>query len=168
MKKSKQILKQRMYSIVLYSLSPMQKGIQSYHATIEYSLKYGKTPEYQQWAKNDKTVIILDGGSSNQVGVDHYSGSSYTGSLDVALILLEENNIKFMPFFEPDCNNTMTAISFLVDEKTWDKKKYPLPKNLNELEQSSLEFWEKPEIIKLFGKEAAFLRPFLNNYHLAR
>ena len=168
MQKNKEVLKQRMYSLVLSSLSPMQKGIQSYHATIEYSLKFGKTPEYQQWAKKDKTVIILDGGSSNQVGFDYYSSSLYTGSLDAALAILKANKIKVLPFLEPDCNNTMTAISFLVDEKTWDKKKYPLPKNLNELEQSSLEFWEKPEIIKLFGKEAAFLRPFLNNYHLAR
>ena len=51
----KQKLKKRMYGFVPYNLSDIQKGIQFGHACIEYQLKYGKTSDYLDWAKNDKT-----------------------------------------------------------------------------------------------------------------
>jgi putative transposase len=55
----------RMYGLVPYNISPIQQGIQFGHAVVEYGLKYSDTPEYQQWAKYDKTFIILNGGTTN-------------------------------------------------------------------------------------------------------
>ena len=34
------------------------------------------------------------------------------------------SELKVAEFREPDCNNTLTAICFLVDEKIWNKEKY--------------------------------------------
>jgi hypothetical protein len=105
------VLEQRMYSIVLYNLSPIQKGIQAYHASIDYELMYGDDPEYQRWAQIDKTVIILDGGGSVQ--------------LQKHLEALSALNVKTCMFCEPDLYGGTTAVSFLVDERIWNREKYP-------------------------------------------
>ena len=51
----------RMMGLVPYNISPIQQGIQFGHAVVEYGLESGNTPEYQKWAKEDKTFIILNG-----------------------------------------------------------------------------------------------------------
>ena len=54
-------LEYRMYGLVPYNISPIQQGIQFGHAVVEYSIgRYGSHDDYQQWAKEDKTFIILD------------------------------------------------------------------------------------------------------------
>lgn len=105
-------LRQRMYSLVLYNLSPIQQGIQAYHASIEYAQAFFQTLEYQRWAQVDKTVIILNGGTSI--------------TLKEHLDYLIDNQIVDLAFFkEPDLDGCMTAISFLADERVWDREKYP-------------------------------------------
>lgn len=165
-------LKQRMYSLVIYQLTGIQKGIQSYHATIEYQLKYGNTPEYLQWAKKDKTVILLNGGTTNQANIDCYSQEYYTGTMDEALNTLAENGIPYMEFYEPDLNNSMTAISFLVDERVWDRDKYPdVTKETLGLDPRTdrtivtRKIFE--EYIKLYGEKIAFLRTWTRGFQLA-
>ena len=59
-------LKYRMYGLVNYQLSGIQKGIQFGHAVVEYGLKYFNTDEYKRWANFDKTFIILNGGTTNE------------------------------------------------------------------------------------------------------
>jgi hypothetical protein len=66
----------RLYSFVNFYLSPMQKGIQTGHAAVDLTLKYstakpGMSEEYAQksllvsnWAKYNKTFIVLEGGNS--------------------------------------------------------------------------------------------------------
>jgi hypothetical protein len=58
-----------MYGLVPYNLSPIQQGIQFGHGVIEYSLDVYEVPPfnkiYQKWAKEDKTFIILNGGTTN-------------------------------------------------------------------------------------------------------
>lgn len=105
------VLEQRMYSIVLYNLSPIQKGIQAYHASIDFQLLYGNDRDYQRWAQIDKTVIVLDGGGSGQL----QKHIDFLNSLDV----------KGCMFHEPDLFGGFTAISFLVDERVWNREKYP-------------------------------------------
>lgn len=159
-----QVLKQRMYNLVLYSLSPIQQGIQSYHAGIEYALKYGDTEEYKQWAKKDKTIIILNGGTSNKEGHSVYDYSSLTafGTMETYYSTLFENHIPFACFYEPDLNNCTSAIAFLVNEKVWDKEKYP-----DTLEKfndpRSFDDWLKGT----YGTQVAFLRTFLKQFKLA-
>lgn len=134
----------RMYVLVNRSLSPIQKGIQALHAVVEYGQKY-QTPEYKKWAKNDKTVIILDGGTSN---------SNENGEMEKALLKLKELKYKFSEFREPDINNCLTAIAFIVDERIYDEDKYFLT----------------TAIERKFGKFAStifMMRCFLSKFKLA-
>jgi hypothetical protein len=159
-------LKQRMYHLVLYSLSPIQKGIQSYHAGIRYASKFGISREYTRWAVNDETVIILDGGSSN----DETYGERIFGGLQQAINDLETNGINHAEFREVDFNNTLTAIAFLVDERVWDLEKYPDPPTFEKpfVKIKSNDEYLKHELEKLYGHDVGFLRPFLRKFPLAR
>ena len=89
-----------MYFFVMYSLSGIQKGIQSGHAAIEYQLKHGKTKQYKEFANHHKTFILLDGGGSNDM-IQREEELEYFG-------------IKFASFQEPDLNNSISAIAFIV------------------------------------------------------
>lgn len=113
-------LEYRMFGLVPYNISPIQQAIQFGHAVVEYGLKYFKTREYQHWAKNHKTFIILNGGTTNEG-----FGLSMAGSLQEHENYLKKLNIKIAKFREPDLNDTLTAVVFLVDERVFDKKKYP-------------------------------------------
>lgn len=162
MEYSKNKLRQRMYNLVLYSLSPIQKGIQAYHAGIEYVSKYGDTEEFQHWAIYDKTIIILDGGTSNRHGHTEYQNSvlATIGSMENHGDSLNDANIKFSFFYEPDLNNATSAIAFLCDEMVWDKKMYPDPSIDDKI------LFEE-ELKKWYGEKTAWLRMFLKQFKLA-
>jgi hypothetical protein len=105
-------LVQRMYSIVLYNISPIQQGIQTTHAVVEYAQAYFSTLQYQKWAQVDKTLIMLNGGSSIK--------------LKEHMDYLIDNQIVDLAFFkEPDLFGGITAFCFLADERIWDREKYP-------------------------------------------
>lgn len=63
----------RLYSFVNFYLSPMQKGIQTGHAAVDLVTKYSNLPKndltsfVENWAKNHKTFIVLDGGNSKML-----------------------------------------------------------------------------------------------------
>lgn len=105
-------LRQRMYSIVLYNMSPIQQGIQTAHAIVEYAQSYFLSVEYQRWANVDKTIIILNGGSSIKLK-EHMD------------YLIDNQIVDFAFFKEPDLYNGITAFCFLADERIWDREKYP-------------------------------------------
>lgn len=92
----------KMYFLVLYNLSPIQQGIQSLHACVEYSNQFWKTTAYKQWANNDKTVILLNGWSSWLMAEGR--------------CVLEEFNIPYATFQEPDFENLTTAIAFIIKD----------------------------------------------------
>jgi hypothetical protein len=105
-------LEQRMYCLVLYNLSPIQQGIQAAHAIVEYANAFQNTIEYQKWAQVNKTIIILNGGTS--------------GTMKTHMDYLIDNQLCDLAFFkEPDLYNGITAISFLADERIWNREKYP-------------------------------------------
>ena len=110
----KERLEQRMYGFVPYNLSDIQKGIQFGHAVVEYQLKYGKDQNYLNFAKYDKTFIILNGGTTNDI----------SGTLNALQNDLKSLKVKFATFREPDLNNALTGIVFLLDEKVWNREKY--------------------------------------------
>ena len=105
-------LEQRMYCLTLYNISPIQQGIQSLHAVTEYAQVFFHTEEYQRWAQVDKTVIILNGGSSV--------------TLKEHIDYLINNGLVSLSFFkEPDLFGGITAVCFLADERIWNREKYP-------------------------------------------
>ena len=102
---------QRMYSLVLRQLNPIQKGVQTTHGVVEYANKDASDEEYRQWAETDKTLIMLDGGTYQEM-VRIYD-------------TLKELGMKFADFQEPDLNYLTTSITFLADERVWNREQYP-------------------------------------------
>lgn len=158
----KKNLEYRMYGLVPYNISPIQQGIQFGHAVVEYGLKHFKDPEYQKWATTDKTFIILNGGTTN-------TKISNPGSLNLHLDTLRKNKVKVATFHEPDLGDQLTAIVFLVDERVFDKKKYPGPDPLQvgfplkfPIDQKVIKFLDKE-----YGKGIGFLREFLKQFKFA-
>jgi hypothetical protein len=119
MNQRKTNLEYRMYGFVPYNISPIQQGIQFGHAVVEYGLHYGKTSEYKQWANEDKTFIILNGGTTNNSTPDKF------GTMNMLQIDLNVWKIDYAAFHEPDLGDQLTALVFLVDERVWNYEKYP-------------------------------------------
>ena len=112
----------RMYGLVAYQLSgTIHAGIQFGHAVVEYGLKYGKSPCYTQWAENDKTFIVLNGGTTNSRLID---GIPF-GSLNQHVITLKEMGIATAEFYEPDLGEQLTATVFIIPKQVYNKKEYP-------------------------------------------
>ena len=118
----------RMYGLVAYQLSgTIHAGIQFGHAVVEYGLKHGKSnvindkvDTYTQWARNDKTFIILNGGTTNSRLID---GVPF-GSLNQHVITLREMGIATAEFYEPDLGEQLTATVFIVPKQVYNKKEY--------------------------------------------
>jgi len=63
--------KSRAYFFCNMHLSPIQCGIQAAHVVAEFGAKYGirgdSTSTLTQWAKHDKTIIVLNGGTNDKM-----------------------------------------------------------------------------------------------------
>lgn len=105
------MLKSRMYVLVLRQLSSINKGIQAAHCCLEYANSFGNTEEYKSYFYNDKTLIVLDAGT--------------TVDMDDIIVKLKSLNINFEVFNEPDLNNIVTSVCFIADERVFDYKNYP-------------------------------------------
>lgn len=144
----------RMYCFVERHLSALDKGIQLAHSIVEYGNIKDKSDEYSIWSHRDKTIIALNGGTVND--------------LKQLEIDLTKNGIHHSIFLEEDLNNAMTCISVLVDDRVFDKTRYP-----NFLEslgfcltvtEEKYEQWLKT----IGGEKNRYLRELLEKYHLAR
>jgi hypothetical protein len=111
--------KYRMYGLVPYNISPIQQGIQFGHAVVEYGLLYGETPEYQRWAKEDKTFIILNGGTTSTNPISPGTLNQHASFLRM---LIGEKKVAL--FYEPDLGDQLTAVVFLVEDRVWDKENW--------------------------------------------
>jgi hypothetical protein len=159
----------RMYGLVAYQLSEIQKGIQFGHAVVEYGLEFGNSPEYQKWAKEDKTFIILNGGTTN---TRYDENDDHIGSLNNHRQLLSDEEVQFRSFFEPDLGDQLTAVVFLVDDRVFDKKIWPDYNGTFYVDGTPevTEYWNW--IMKFSDSEQearriVFLREFLKNFRLA-
>ena len=117
--------KQRMYGLVPYNISPIQQGIQFGHAVVEYGL-YHNDDVYDTWARQDKTFVILNGGTTNKsmtrIGT---SNGAPKGTLNQYVDSLKDLGIKASCFYEPDLGDQLTAVVFLLDERIWDRETFP-------------------------------------------
>lgn len=110
-------LELRMYGLVPYQLTGIQQAIQFGHAVVEYGLQHFNTAQYQEWANNHKTFIILSGGTTND-------NIEKQGTMQKHLENLKEN--MFVGIFrEPDLGDVLTAMCFIVDERVFNRRKYP-------------------------------------------
>lgn len=165
----------RLYGLVPYNISEIQKGIQFGHAAIEYGQKYFNDDDYQEWANNHKTFIILNGGTS----------STMIDNIDI----LRENGVDKLGIFqEPDLNHMISGIVFLVDSRVYDYTNYPnfydyclkikgrydLPKfneiNMDQFIEAAKEMGSSDyrDWVKFMGGEKnIFLREYLSKLKLA-
>ena len=176
-RKTELYLEYRMYGMVPYNLSPIQQGIQFGHAVVEYgrlsTVMFSHAKLYNKWADEDKTFIILNGGTTN-------NNPNKLGSLNKHTETLSMNGIRFASFYEPDLGDQLTAFVFLVDERVYNRELYPdfvkevLPwgrhkpsdKQLLELEEKNTKNYEH-WVDKIGGKQNAFLREYLRPLRLA-
>lgn len=182
-RKTKMFLEYRMYGLVPYNISPIQAGIQYGHAVVEYQQMTRQIPGiedvYNKWATQDKTFIILNGGTTNE-----NRDSKWYGTLQAHRDILEVNDVLFAEFREPDLNNTLTAVVFLVDERVFNRELYPDYVNMpypwedkgrkyrpkdeeiakwEEANQKNYEKW----VEKIGGEKNVFLRTHLRGLKLA-
>lgn len=181
-------LELRMMGLVPYNISPIQQAIQFGHAVVEYGqkMKYlgehnqSLNTQYNDWADNWKTFIILNGGTTNHK-TSLEDGLPF-GSLNNHLLTLLDNGVSFAQFSEPDLGDQLTAVVFIVDERVFNRKKYidnygdlitgdgsayqiarRIKESKSKEDQKVYQEW-----IKLIGGEKnVFLRDFLKNFRLA-
>lgn len=112
----------RMMGFVPYNISGIQAGIQFGHAVVEYSVDYGNSSKYIDYAKNYKTFIILNGGTTNS-----NKEGKYYGSMDQTLETIKSLGcIEVSEFREPDLNDSLSAFVFIADEVLFDHYAYPM------------------------------------------
>lgn len=202
----KEKLELRMYGLVPYNISEIQKGIQFGHAVVEYGQKmkyYGvhqqlSGEQYDDWANNWKTFIILNGGTSNHSqNRYHQFEDEFVGTMESNLLSLKDAGVVTAEFYEPDLNDMLSSIVFIVDERVFNKKDYPEfedwvienyggllkvdPENYNTIGKTQKQLAqmikesENPRDRKVYnkwvdligGEKNAFLREFLKNFRLA-
>lgn len=153
-------LRYRMYNLVLYNISPIQQGIQVAHSIVEYSTAFFNTIQYQRWAQVDKTIMVMNAGS--------------TIKLKEKMDYLIDNQLTDLSFFkEVDLDNAITAVSFLVDERLWDKEKYPdgPPSSLigsDGVVLSVMHTWNEAAYINSIGGEKNYLlKKFIDTLRFA-
>lgn len=161
-------LQYKMYSFVPYQLKGIQGGIQCLHANQEFNnyfidmllddsgmneTTFRIFEAFNQWRTHDKTFIALNGGTTNTAkDVD----GNFKGSLNVLLENLKSNSNLVIPFYESDLGDQLTAFVFLVDERVWNKEKYPTPITITDE-------W----IESIGGNTNYYLRQTLPKYQLA-
>lgn len=176
-RKTTMYLEYRMYGLVPYNLSPIQQGIQFGHAVVEYGLNVKGLPPheaiYNKWAKNDKTFIILNGGTTN-------NNPEKLGTLNQHLLALNSNDVITTEFYEPDLGDQLTAFVFLVDERVFNRTlypdfvgtPYPWPSNKKPTERQ-MSIWQAENdrnyekwVERIGGDNNAFLRDYLKPLRL--
>ena len=156
----------RMYGLVPYNISPIQQGIQFGHAVVEYGLQFSETPEYQTWAKRDKTFMIMNGGTTNNTAF-------IKGTLNNHYFTLTDRCIPVGEFHEPDLGDQLTAVVFLVDDRVYDKVAWPDYAGPYYADMKTPEVTAYYEWKMKFAKTEAeadqivFLRDFLKQFRLA-
>lgn len=166
-RKSEMYLEYRMYGFVAYQLSgTIHAGIQFGHAVVEYGQLVKGIPPfeavYDKFARKDKTFIILNGGTTNE-NPDRF------GTLQLNKQTLKDNGVMFAEFREPDLNDTLTAVVFLVDERVFNRKLYPdFVEDVNASDEDNQRQYQQ-WVEKIGGEKNVFLRTFLlpTNFKLA-
>jgi hypothetical protein len=93
--------------------------------------------------------------------------TTYKGSMQMHRDLLNENGVLFSEFREPDINDALTGIAFIVDERVFNKEDYPDYEEV--IHESMLVQMQhrKEWVDRIGGGKNVFLREFLTNFRLA-
>tara|TARA_R110002050_G_scaffold34397_8_gene86847 strand:+ start:14497 stop:15222 length:726 start_codon:yes stop_codon:yes gene_type:complete len=181
-RKTEKYLDWRMYGFVPYNLSGIQKGIQFGHAVVRYGRLVNDMPglkvNFNRWADEYETFIILNGGTTND-----NKDSKWYGSMQKLRDSFIENEVLIGEMKEPDLNDTLSSFCFLVDERVYNKELYPDYVNVRKPwagkrnyfpNEKELKKWEEENdknrkfwVDKIGGPNNDFLRNVLLNKKLA-
>lgn len=148
----------KMYSIVLRHLDGQNKGVQTTHGVCEYVRKHWNDEDLQQWINQDKTLVMLSGGT--------------VSDMNEIRTCFDEVGIPYETFEEEDLADITTSICLLADEKVWDRKNYP---SFNEFAKTYIEttgFTNTDDLVVVYerlvgGHQNAVKKEILNNLRLA-
>ena len=108
----------RFYGFGNYYLSSLQQGLQAGHAAVDLHVKYNlnnsdnpfATVMYNDWAKDHKTMVLLNGGNSADLQ-DLFD-----------FLNCEENPYPFVKFHEDEVslNGALTYIGMILPPKIYD------------------------------------------------
>lgn len=113
----------RFYSLTNLYISDIQRGIQTAHAVSEMMAKY-REPErvgpnydearrvYTEWAENDKTIIVLQGGPSGALHEAH----------EFIKVLSHKLTLPFVKFYEDEysLNGALTCVGVVVPDYVYN------------------------------------------------
>ena len=96
----------RMYCVVLRQLSPIQKGVQGAHSICEYTSQYLFDGVYRKWARDDKTLVLLNARDVQDI-------------YEIRKVL-NTYKVKNAIFKEESLDGIVTSISFIFDNHIYD------------------------------------------------
>lgn len=148
----------KMYSIVLRHLDGQNKGVQTTHGVCEYIRKHWDDEDLQQWINQDKTLVMLSGGTVPDMNEIRAS--------------FDEAGIPYETFEEEDLADLTTSICLLADERVWDRENYP---SFNEFAKTYTEttgLTNTDDLVVVYerlvgGHQNAVKKEILNNLRLA-
>lgn len=103
----------RAYFFTNYYLSQIQRGIQSGHCIAELFLKYSKRSKngemLYEWAKNHKTMIVLNGGNARAISSLSLFCNNY---IDLPGVVFNED--------EDSLGRAITCFGIVVPQRIYD------------------------------------------------
>jgi hypothetical protein len=168
----------RCYCFGNYYLSSIQQGIQAAHAITNMFVKYKTDSDhidyYEEalfdWAQNDRTMVCLNGGNSEELSKIENFLKNCEGSYSVEP--LSSCIIPWSSFNEDkqSLNNALTSIACIVPESLYDKAKIINNRQTkvmwDEVSKSNIIEYPGTEIFSLNYYELEFLK-ILNSCRLA-
>lgn len=108
----------RLYSFVNFYLSSIQQGVQTAHLVAEMFTQAPKGTTLVNWAKNDKTIIILNGGAAADIKEKFLfltrEAASASWAAPVGSFSEDEKSL----------SGTMTCCGIVVPERIWSAVDY--------------------------------------------
>jgi hypothetical protein len=109
----------RFYSLVNYYLSDLQRGLQTAHAVSEMLVDpkncKAKLQHYHQWAKDHKTIIILNGGNSKMLQESYDNLSIWCTAAGLPITKFHED--------EQSLNCALTCVGLVLPEEIYGAKR---------------------------------------------
>jgi hypothetical protein len=103
----------RFYAFVHFMLSDIQKGIQTGHCSNDLLVKYETKSKLHKmaidWAKNDKTYIVLNGGNSETLQ-NHHNFLSNQNKYPTCTFREDEDSLR----------GIMTCVGILLPSSVWN------------------------------------------------
>lgn len=106
----------RFYAFSHFMLSPIQQGIQSAHCLADMFLKYQSPTEQYfsmcEWARNHKTMIILNGGNSADLNELYLTLRTLSSEFILPFECFHED--------EQSLNGAMTCVGAIVHPRVYE------------------------------------------------